>query len=364
MLTNIQLKNFKCFAKQDLSLGNLTLLSGLNGAGKSTVLQSMLLLRQSYMQQALPSRGLLINGPLIALGNAGAIFHKNANDEVLGISVQADGNELAWEFHYENPTDDFIPIRSGPADCGTNVLFAPDRFKYLSAERLGPRATYEQSSYQVGQQRQMGSDGRYAVAYLEQYSKEKVLVEMHHSDATNSDLFSETEAWLGEVSPGVKLKTTPLADLNMISIGYGFGPNPVSLDYFDPRNVGFGLSYVLPVLVAILSSKPGGILLIENPEAHLHPRGQAAIGRLLVCAVKAGVQIIVETHSDHLLNGIRVSIRNQVAAPKDVRIHFFSKQADGADPIVSSPVIDAEGRLNQWPHEFFDQWEQALDQLL
>ncbi|WP_180834594.1 AAA family ATPase, partial [Vibrio parahaemolyticus] len=66
---------------------------------------------------------------------------------------------------------------------------------------------------------------------------------------------------------------------------------------------------VLPIVLALLVTKPGGLVIIENPEAHLHPKGQSYLGRLIQRTAEAGVQVIIETHSDHLLNGIRVAAR-------------------------------------------------------
>ena len=108
------------------------------------------------------------------------------------------------------------------------------------------------------------------------------------------------------------------------------------------------------------------VLLLENPEAHLHPRGQACLGRLMAKAASSGVQIVVETHSDHVLNGVRVAIHEREAAPEQVRIHFFERPPRSGVPesVVISPNIDSDGRIDKWPQGFFDEWDTALDKLL
>jgi predicted ATPase len=130
--------------------------------------------------------------------------------------------------------------------------------------------------------------------------------------------------------------------------------------------VGFGITYVLPVLVAVLSSSPGSIVLVENPEAHLHPRGQVQVGELLARAANAGVQVIVETHSDHVLNGIRGAVHSGIIDPKSLAIHYFSRiEVEGrVHSIVESPVIDKDGRFDRWPEGFFDEWDKSLERLL
>ena len=104
------------------------------------------------------------------------------------------------------------------------------------------------------------------------------------------------------------------------------------------------------------------MLIIENPEAHLHPRGQTQVGRLLALAACAGTQVIIETHSDHLLNGIRLAIYDGLLAPDDVMLHFFARSGSVSD--VKTPKLDRNGRLNYWPNGFFDEWDKNLELLL
>jgi len=136
---------------------------------------------------------------------------------------------------------------------------------------------------------------------------------------------------------------------------------------YRPTNVGFGLSYTLPVLVALLGMNPGGLLLIENPEAHLHPHGQAKVGELIARAAEAGIQVILETHSDHVLNGIRIAVKNGIIAPEKVALHYFQRADDDSLSTgveVVSPEIDADGRIDDWPEGFFDEYGKALRSLL
>ena len=161
---------------------------------------------------------------------------------------------------------------------------------------------------------------------------------------------------------GGKIDLAPTRDL--ISLRYSFGiEKQLSSDY-RATNTGFGLSYTLPVLVAILSAKPGALLLFENPESHLHPKGQAKIGELMAKAANCGVQIVVETHSDHVLNGIRVAVRKGLLPPENVCLHFFERHADKACSEIISPIMDRNGRIDRWPDYFFDEWDKSLEALL
>ena len=146
-----------------------------------------------------------------------------------------------------------------------------------------------------------------------------------------------------------------MAEFEFMDTSVGVSPK------HNATNVGFGLSYTLPVIVALLM--PGGFMcMIENPEAHLHPGAQSKMAELAAHAAKAGVQVMVETHSDHFIDGVRIAVREGILTPDDVAIHYFERQ--GNESVVRSPVIDSDGRLSEWPAGFFDQHEMNLVRLL
>ena len=109
-------------------------------------------------------------------------------------------------------------------------------------------------------------------------------------------------------------------------------------------------------MVAALSASKGDLLLIENPEVHLHPSGQTQMGQFLGDVARSGVQLIVETHSDHVLNGIRRAVKGGRLTPDQVALHFFRpRSGEGAQ--VLSPQIDRKGGIDTWPDGFFDQFD-------
>ena len=109
-------------------------------------------------------------------------------------------------------------------------------------------------------------------------------------------------------------------------------------------------------------SSPGTLCLIENPEAHLHPRGQTRLAELAARAAAAGVQVFIETHSDHFLDGVRLAVRDGLISPDQTAVHYFERR-DGRT-VVTSPEIDADGFLPHWPEGFFDQRDDNLARLL
>ena len=131
---------------------------------------------------------------------------------------------------------------------------------------------------------------------------------------------------------------------------------------FSPLNSAFGYSYLLPIVTAVLTAKKNGGVLLENPEAHLHPAAQFRLGVFLAMASEQGIQLVVETHSDHLLNGIRVAAKEKKISSDNVAILYFSVR-DGVHD-AQRIVLNEDGELDRWPQGFFDEWEKALDTLI
>jgi predicted ATPase len=125
-------------------------------------------------------------------------------------------------------------------------------------------------------------------------------------------------------------------------------------DWIKPTNMGFGITYALPVVLAGLSGCKEGLLVVENPEAHLHPSGQSQMGIFLARMAAAGLQVIVETHSDHVLNGIRRAVGEQkVLLHTDVVVHYFDVETPEPQALSISP----NGAISSWPRGFFDQFQ-------
>jgi len=368
MIKSLRLHNFKCFADQEIGLGPLTLLSGLNGTGKSSILQALLLLRQSFLQGVLPQGGLALNGDLVQTGTARDALYEGSEDERIRLEIQSDeAGNATWEFPYDRGVD---VLDAASAPVPENVfklnLFGTS-FQYLCAERIGPRTSFPMSDLSVRHQRQLGIRGEFTSQFLTVYGSQRIfLTQLAHPQAVSPALKDQVEAWLGEVSPGTRLQVTQYSGMDLVQLQYSFVSGRDVSSFYRPTNVGFGITFVLPLLVAALASEPGALLLLENPEAHLHPRGQVAMGGFLALAAAAGAQIVIETHSDHILNGVRLAVHRGDLSPESVKIHFFSRsqEADRARHLVTSPILDRNGRLDTWPEDFFDLWDKSLEALL
>lgn len=377
MLTQLELWHFKCFYDLVLDCAPLNLLCGLNGTGKSSVIQSLLLLRQSVESRALARGRLDLVGERIDLGTGSDVMHDGDVDPFVGFRLQSSENDTEWELEFAHATPQVTVsvdldglIATGTGSEVTDFLpngwdgiqpFA-GRLVYVSADRIGPRPAHPQSM-SLAQTGDFGSTGEYALNYLHIRQRDPWSgTDPRCVNGRNQLLIEVVDLWSQEISPGAHLDMQNVAAAGLIIPGFRFDqPGDVPTRPYRATNVGFGLSYTLPVILAFLS-EPGTLCLIENPEAHLHPRGQTKLGELAARAASAGVQIFVETHSDHFMDGVRIAVRDGLITPKDVTFNYF--QREGNTATVTCPEIDEDGRLSDWPEGFFDQADQNLARLL
>ncbi len=387
MIDRLAITNFKAFASAEIPLAPYTLLSGLNSSGKSTVLQALALLRQADSAGLLDDYsdfpdgrpgGFPLNGELVELGTGQDILHEDyttehGKDPEIGFGLSAnDAGRFEWLAAYGRE-DDLLPLtlcepptpyrQAHREDLAALTPFNPG-FQYLRADRINPAATYPRSHEMSVRRGFLGTRGEYTIDYLRHYQDEVVANPALHHPAASPRLLDQAEAWMGEVCPGVKIEATAIDQTDLVRLGFQFTrEGRLTTNPRRPTNVGFGLTYVLPIVIACLTAKPGAMILLENPEAHVHPKGQSAMARLTCSAAAAGAQLVVETHSDHILNGVRLSVKHGLLPADDVCLHYFRRNDDGTID-VTSPAVGPDGMLSHWPPGFFDEWDRSLDQLL
>jgi len=353
-------------------------LAGLNSMGKSSVIQSLLLLRQSRQSGALAAGRLDLSGDYLELGTGIDVLSDGAEKDEIGIAIQNEdaGNNYLWPlvFSYDRDGDRLEMTENTLFDVsGVNApQFEPNDlnflpfegdFHYISADRFGPKKTSPLSESRV-QSRDFGIRGEYVLHFILSHGTDLLAEGDPRAVGTETlSMSSVTDMWLQDISPGSHLSIAMIREADAAIPSFQFNrPGDVATRAFRPSNVGFGLSYVLPVIVSLVAARPYSLVMIENPEAHLHPKGQTRLGQLAVRAAAAGVQVIIETHSDHFMDGARIEIRNKTLSPSRAVFHYFQK-TDGEATAVT-PSIDSEGRLSDWPSGFFDQHRQNTSALI
>jgi predicted ATPase len=360
MISQFRIQRFKCFEDQEITFGNLTLLVGGNATGKSTVIQALLLLRQSCLIGGLNEGELSLNGKFTNVGTAqDALFSKSQEDSIaFSVKSQDEQDSINFKFDYPRGNPEAYTL-FGTKLTGRNPFYVD--VTYLNAERLGPRLIYPMTDewYKV---MNVGTQGEFTAHCLAEFGSEPINnSNLAYPDEDNISLKYQTELWMRRIVPNLDIEIERISQADRVRIGLR---NQGDTNYWRPTNTGFGISYTLPIIVAALMSKPNSILIIENPEAHLHPAGQSEMGKFLARTAVAGVQVIIETHSDHILNGIRLSVRRAELQAENVSIQFFRHNDETNDYEVFTPKIDADGRIDSWPEGFFDQIERDLMELV
>lgn len=365
MIRTIRLSNFKCFRELELQWAQLNLLCGLNGMGKSSVIQALLLLRQSFDSRDLQEGRLLLGGNLVDLGTGIDVLFEGAEQETVEFELSSDAlGPCLLRFGYSESLDLLNSLEDHfilPQKWHEVPPFGGN-LVYINAERIGPRKFYMLSK-SMAHRYNLGPQGEYALNFLNEYQTQPMAEgDPRCVESPNRLLREVVNYWLQDISPGVLLELKTIEEADAITAGFSFDkPGDVRTRSYRATNVGFGLSYTLPVVLALLA-KPGSLCIIENPEAHLHPRAQTKLAELAVQASIAGVQVIVETHSDHFMDGVRIAVHDGLITPDKIAFHYFERH--GGRTEVSSPQIDIDGRMSEWPAGFFDQYEQNLAKLL
>ncbi|MBK8130666.1 MAG: DUF3696 domain-containing protein [bacterium] len=384
MLTRIDLKHFKCFEGMRLPLGPLTLLAGPNASGKSTVLQALVLLNQTIREHEWSKR-LLLNGSSIQLGTVADVIDKVHGRFSFELGLLDDEHSYLWTFgrnsaQDENSSDSVdrsdMSVEVTSVEIGGTVhqsrktlrfLLPPETtnvtdslaarlrdLTYITAERIGPRDVYQLEDRQAATV--VGTTGEHTASVLYWGRDEKVNDELVLPGTVNTRL-RQVEARMGQFFPGCEFVLSKVQNANAVTIGFR---TSAETDFHRPIHVGFGLTQIFPIVVAALSAGKDHIILIENPEVHLHPAGQALMGQFLGDVTRSGVQVIIETHSDHVLNGIRRSVKARRLDEEKVLIHFFRSDFEKEAQVVT-PILDSRGNIDTWPKGFFDQFDKDLN---
>jgi predicted ATPase len=343
MITKLELINYKSFLNAAVDIRPLTLLVGLNSSGKSSLIQAvnMVLSYHRTGNIELPDHA----SPRLQKS-------KSSKDNFFRLKMQMGSvGSLDLRVTIDGETYNFA---GDAVPKGTAV--PPSQ--YISASRLGPQNILNLNpEYRNAE---IGTRGEYIIDYIDK-NRDTVINErlIRQGDKERNRLWENIDAWIQYISPGVSLGYEIKRDQNASYPSY----NKVL-----PTETGFGLSYTLPVITASLVPAAGGesLLLLENPEGHLHPRGQAAIGELLSLAASAGKQIICETHSDHIINSVRVAVREKKIAGGQVVILFFESIPSDTEPYsrITPIVMDGNGSLDSYPDNFLDEWSIQLAKLI
>ena len=376
MITEFRLKNFKCLKDDCFPLSKINVFAGRNGIGKSSLLQSMLLIAQSLDDNGLLKK-IKINGDFLQLGTYSDIISRDSKDGKMSIRLTSD----------DSPEGDFVELILAEDQEPSYATIADLKTPQIDSSLDVPSANIGNSEESSSFKAQASVDVTSAMPPLMQLQKvyfvsadRKGPVNTQKLDASVllSNVGIHGENVLNVLYRGgdvlqmkVKIALTYIMKQSSLNVKEVNDDIQLFLDSvnnsrgFKPVNVGFGYSYLLTILLTMLVAEPKSKVFIENPEAHLHPGAQSRlIDFLFKTAKEKNLQLFVETHSENIFNAIRrASLSGFGIQPEEVKSYFFYN--NGENQLKYQEIkMGIDGSLNAFPTDFFDQTRQELREIM
>lgn len=357
-IDKIKVQSFKCFDDLSLELGRLTLLTGLNGGGKSTIIQSFLLVSQGLRFRA-DDDYYPLNGELVSLGTFGDIVGSN-REKFPNFSFFSAESQVDWSFCAQS-SDRFLSLENFDSQDRKSTRIAKnlEDLEYIGASRGIEQRSFPAADTKLSSYASVGTDGRFAPQGYYDQADIEIPLEKQYPEEQSPVFRRQLNAWLSSLFPGAEANVQFFPEAQQFGLQFRLSG---TAQWVHPSNIGYGMSYAFPVIVALLNALPDQLVIVDSPEAHLHPYAQSQMGRFLASIAHAGVQVVVETHSDHLLNGVRLAVKEGILSSKELALYFFSHPSENQHGVVSLN-LDRHGSIDYWPEGFFDQGERDLFKL-
>ena len=352
MIDKLSIHNFKCFYDTEIELRNLNLFSGTNSSGKSSAIQALLLLAHNTTENV----GDSLNSQWISLGSFNETRNsiKNAKSYTISASDAENCFKVLFTDSEIDSTYVITEIKKESKKIIELLSYQNKHIFYLPANRIGPSDSFPKN---FDKYNFLGNSGEFVVDYFAKNKNIPIIIDLQ-KDRSSTTLYAQVNYWLNHIMK-VKISIEEMGISNSYSIKYAYKDNKE----VRPYHIGTGISYILGVIIVGLSAKPDDIVIIENPEIHLHPKAQSDLSEFLCFVANAGIQIIVESHSDHIFNGIRKAIAKKTISQEQVVVNFFELDEELLTKITKVEITQ-NGRVAKHVNGLFDQFDNDLDDLL
>lgn len=362
-IESVEIQNFKCHKHFCEQFSNLNILTGSNAAGKSSIIQAILL-GYKAMDEC-DKKQIKVNNIFgLNLGIPASVISEEFSEKnvYLKFKIGDESNQIQLElpddnydlgFEIKNIDEILEGKEIGKCLSDLNLFF-------LNAERQGPRiisTIQDTKTYSVGN---IGENTNYIISEIDRLQKLNDEYQLPRDlKISKLNRFSANcEEWLKLIIPGTELQYSLDMEKNLTTIHF-----KNQGEFYLPTATGFGITYILPIIVQALvaSTIKNSVLIVENPEAHLHPYSQSILGKFLALVATNGVQVFIETHSEHIVDGCRIQAAKSRFC-KQIRILFFEKREN--ESVCKQVTVQENGELEYWPEGFFDQKRMDLRELL
>ena len=390
MINNISLKNFKCFQQTDINLSRITLLTGENSSGKSSVLYGLL---APFQSNDFPFY-LSPNGKYVNMGDFKEISFNNLKENKIGINISVTdyGEEKRYQtvwgidsmnrmpkLNHLRYEEDFLDLDlkmsgentytlnlNADNEKGFRTKYENEKNLNFELDKLYNEIVEGTLPYILDVFTEMDYDALNFIGPF-RYEPERTYYQKTKADEkvgrAGEGYIDQISEWENQKAGEFKKLKSVLRNLGLLN---AIKARPLRGGRFElsvkirPRgvwaslaDVGFGISQFLPAVVADLQLSDTSTLLLAQPEIHLHPSVQASLANYFVRQTReTGKQYIVETHSEYLLNRIRLAIVKQEIDPSAVSVYYFENSATGS---VTYPIeFTRDGQIKNAPQRFFD----------
>lgn len=331
MIQKIKIENYKCIDKCEFDLKPLTIITGLNSTGKSTLLQAIL---QPEASQVNSKKDIIST-------SFDVIKCKYIKQGTVQISTIYENGEKNVSIFLPKPNG---VLRESSITVDDHLPLYGKGLYYLSANRIIDNTI--PGAHPDNEGRWDFSNGLSIFSCYEMEKSLPVFENLRKSPISDT-LQGQVNYWLENITgQQIELVSEKVTE-ELIILKYNSDGIPDIL----PSNLGTGVTYLAEVLIACLRAKMGDVILIENPEIHLHPQAQAKLGEFFAFIAKAGIQVIVETHCEHMINRVQYEVYKKKLSHKDVAI-FYKDSIRGPFQVI--PLKDSGFFAVEFPEGFYD----------
>ena len=370
MIDKIHIHALKSISDLTVNCAKINLIVGTNSSGKSTFLQALLL--DAQYTELSDNQGL--NGPLVSVGEYREARNYNMPKDNIIIELWGENKKEPARIEFKENNDTYEMITSEAADPILNIsdddvfehLIWGTNAHYVSCHRIGVEDVYLKRRYGNDA---FGIDGEYALAYLLEHQTDEIDAKFIKDATVGVTLLPQVNYWLSKILK-TTLHITDLKKTNYLQVIYNNNPKNKSETLFcRPVNIGAGVSYLISILITCLGSEENSCVIIENPEIHLHPKAQSELCEFFYHIGLAGVQLFIESHSDHVFNGMRVGIASKEFEENAIAINFFALDKEKFTTCCNPIKIGRFGKIIGTNSEMeiddlFDQFEIDIDRML